>query len=66
MKKDIKIGDRVSICGSVFYGDKDYKVCCDGIVEVINDLQMLVLVDEIDGDRNVCTYVGKNIINGID
>jgi len=62
MKKDIKIGDVVSVSGEVYYGNQWIRVDSDGIVEDIRTKNMLVTLEQVDGDNKACVLVKKKYI----
>ncbi len=65
MKNYFKKGDIVKIEGDIEFDDYEVRVCTNGVVidnQVEDEQQILVAVDEIDGDRNVNVYVDTDVI----
>lgn len=60
MERLFKMNDRVSVSGDIEFDDYNVRVCTYGTIqmdEVEGETQLLVTLDEIDGDQNVTVYV---------
>lgn len=63
MDTKYKEGDVVQVSGPVDYGDGTYRVESRGeVVEWTTGKKALLLLEEVDGDRDVCVSVSKDCI----
>lgn len=60
--KNIKVNDIVKVEGTVVYGNGKYEVDCLGVVSCINQGNMLINLDEVDGDKKVGCIVKNSYI----
>lgn len=65
MRRLFKENDIVNVSGDIEFDDYNVRVNTTGIVkmnEVEGETQLLVTLDEIDGDKNVTVYVDVDIM----
>lgn len=61
-----KVGQRVRVIGSIEWGMNIYHVDTEGEIQEDTGLRkILVLLDEVDGDKKVCLYIPRNIVTQI-
>lgn len=65
MKRLFKKNDKIFISGDIEFDDYNVRVSTEGVVlmdETEGETQLLVRLDEIDGDRNANVYVDIDIL----
>lgn len=60
--ENLKQGEIVKVEGIVNYGNEDYEVNCIGVIEMINESNMLITLDEVNKDRKVGCIVKNKYI----